>query len=174
MLDFQIRAATKNDWPQIVSIYNYYIVNSAFNFEQQVHSIESLASWFSNFLDGGPYQLLVGANKQGEIVGYATTTPFSAIIGYQSSFNISIYCEPKYKGRGIGSRLLNEIIDRSKLISFAHRLYAGITVSNDLSINLFQKFGFIKVAHFTEVGYKFDRYWDVIWFEKHIAPTTQG
>ncbi|KTD59595.1 N-acyltransferase YncA [Legionella santicrucis] len=168
MLDFQIRAATKNDWPQIVSIYNYYIVNSVFNFEQQVHSLKSLTLWFNNFLDGSPHQLLVGTNKQNIVIGYAATTPFSAIMGYQSSFNISIYCNPKYRGVGLGSYLLNELIERSKLISFAHRLYAGVTVSNDLSMNLFQKFGFIKVAHFTEVGYKFDRYWDVIWFEKRI------
>lgn len=62
MLDFQIRAATKNDWQQIVSIYNYYIVNSAFNFEQQVHSLKSLTSWFKNFLDASPYQLVITYN----------------------------------------------------------------------------------------------------------------
>ncbi|MCL9685665.1 GNAT family N-acetyltransferase [Legionella maioricensis] len=168
MLDFQIRAATKNDWPQILSIYNYYIANSVFNFEQQTHSLKSYSSWFKNFLDGSPYQLLVATNKQDTVIGYAATTPFNAIIGYQSSFNISIYCRPAFRGGGLGSSLLNEIIERSKLISLAHRLYAGVTVSNDLSISLFQKFGFIKVAHFTDVGYKFDRYWDVIWFEKCI------
>src|SRR5215213_1848989 len=121
MLDFQIRAATKNDWPQILSIYNYYIVNSVFNFEQQVHSLKSHSSWFKNFLDGSPYELLVGTNKQDIVIGYAATTPINAIIGYQSSFNISIYCKPKYTRVGLGSRLLNEIIERSKLIFLAHR-----------------------------------------------------
>lgn len=116
MLDFQIRAATKNDWQQIVSIYNYYVVNSAFNFEQQVHSLKSLTSWFKNFLDGSPYQLLVATNKQDIVLGYAATTPFSAIIGYQSSFNVSIYCKPEYRGIGLGTCLLNEIIEKSKLI----------------------------------------------------------
>ncbi|KTC78105.1 GNAT family N-acetyltransferase [Legionella brunensis] len=168
MLDFKLREATLQDWPQILSIYNYYIVNTVFNFELQTYCLSSRAAWFENFQEGSPYQLLIIVDKQNTVIGYAATTPFNPVTGYHTSFNVSVYCHPEFIGLGLGTHLLNELIERNTYSSMAHRLYAGITIPNDSSMNLFQKFNFVKVAHFTDVGYKFDRYWDVVWFERCI------
>ena len=49
-----------------------------------------------------------------------------------------------------------------------HRAYGGVALPNPASIALHERFGYKQVATYTEVGFKFDRYWDVIWFEKEL------
>ncbi len=166
--NFLIRPAVPKDWEQIVSIYNYYILNTVFNFEYDIYTLQTRLPWLQQFQDNQLYQLLVGVNEDNRVIGYAASTPFSPIVGYQTSINISVYCHSKYTGIGLGSALVKELINVSKR-SNIHRIYAGITVPNNPSMKLFQKLNFIQVAHFKEVGYKFQQYWDVVWLENVLS-----
>ena len=166
---YLIRHARTEDWEQIVSIYNHYILNTVFNFEYDAYTLQSRLPWFDQFQGNQPYRLLVGVNENNQVIGYAATTPFSAIAGYQTSVNISVYCHSQYTGIGLGSALVKALIEECKLLKL-HKIYAGITIPNHLSMKLFQKFNFIQVAHFKEVGHKFKQYWDVAWFEKNTTP----
>lgn len=163
--DFIIRPALPHDWDEIVLIYNHYILNSVFNFEYDAYTVQSRLSWFKQFENQIAYQLLVSCNKDNEVVGYAASTPFSQVAGYRTSANMSIYCHPEYINIGLGSRLLDALIEQGKSTQI-HRMYAGITVPNNSSLQLFKKYGFIQAAYFKEVGYKFNQYWDVVWLEK--------
>jgi len=165
--EITIRPALRQDWEQIVEIYNYYIVNTSYNFDYDVYTVQSRLSWFEQFQNQSVYQLLVGINESDQVVAYAATTPFGQNAGYHTSANISIYCHPDYIKAGLGSRLLERIIEQCKSTGI-HNLYAGITVSNDSSMKLFRKYNFIQVAHFNEVGYKFNQFWDVVWYEKRM------
>jgi phosphinothricin acetyltransferase len=164
---FLIRQAVTEDWEQIVSIYNHYILNTVFNFEYDSYTLQSRLPWFNQFQDNKSYRLLVGINDNNQVIGYAATTPFSSIAGYHISVNISVYCHLQYTRLGLGSALVKELIEECKL-SNIHRIYAGITIPNKPSMKLFQKFNFIQVAHFKEVGHKFKQFWDVVWFEKAL------
>jgi L-amino acid N-acyltransferase YncA len=165
---FLIRPAIPQDWEQIVSIYNYYILNTVFNFEYEIYTLQSRSSWLQQFQDSQLYRLLVGVNEDNSVIGYAATTPFSAIAGYHTSVNISVYCHSKFIHIGLGSALVKELIEQCRL-SKIHRIYAGITIPNNPSMKLFRKFNFSQIAHFKEVGHKFKQYWDVVWFEKTLS-----
>ncbi|KTD64302.1 GNAT family N-acetyltransferase [Legionella spiritensis] len=165
----KVRRASTMDWQQIVSIYNHYIVHSVFNFEYEPYTVKTRLPWFELFQEESPYCLLVVVNAEDEVLAFGATTPFNPVAGYQTSLNMSLYCCPEWQGRGLGSLLLEALLEKGRLSLQGHRFYAGITVPNELSLKLFKKFGFIEVAHFSEVGYKFDRYWDVIWLEKKVV-----
>mgnify|MGYP003574908146 CR=1 FL=1 len=162
---FIIRPGLSNDWGEIILIYNYYILNSAFNFEYDIYTVQSRLSWFEQFQNETAYQLLVGCNKDNQVVGYAASTPFNQTAGYYTSVNISIYCHPEYINIGLGSKLLQTLMAQSESTNI-HRMYAGITMPNNASLQLFKKYGFIQTAYFEEVGYKFNQYWDVVWLGK--------
>lgn len=167
--EFIIRPALSHDWDEIVLIYNHYILNTVFNFEYDIYTVQSRLSWFQQFQEQTAYQLLVCCNqKDNKVVGFAASTPFSPMAGYHTSINISIYFLPEYTNKGLGSKLLNTLLEHSKS-THIHNMYAGLTVPNYPSLQLFKKFGFIQVAYFKEVGYKFNKYWDVVWLEKNTA-----
>lgn len=163
--EFIIRPASPHDWNEIILIYNYYILNSVFNFEYEICTMESRLPWFQQFQNQTPYQLWVSCNKDNQVTGYAASTPFNLTAGYHTSVNISIYCHPEYINRGLGSKLLQTLIEQMQRNNI-HRMYAGITIPNYLSLQLFKKFGFMQAAYYHEVGYKFNQYWDVVWLEK--------
>jgi len=79
----------------------------------------------------------------------------------------SVYLAPEVIGKGAGSRLYERLFDSLKRED-VHRAYGGIALPNPASIALHEKFGFKRVALFTEQGRKFGRYWDVAWYEKQL------
>ena len=81
---------------------------------------------------------------------------------------MSIYLAPDALGRGIGSRLYEELFT-AIAGEDVHRAYAGITLPNPGSVALHEKFGFQSIGVYHEVGRKFGRYWDVEWFERELG-----
>ncbi len=156
------RSATRTDLPRLVDVYNHYVLTSHCTFDTELFSETARLPWFEQF-DGSRYRCVV-AEENGVILGYACTTPFKAKPAYGTSVEISVYVVPDVTRRGVG-RTLYELLLPQLAGCDLHRVYAGIALPNDASIALHETFGFMKAAHFREVGYKFDRYWDVAWYE---------
>ena len=78
-----------------------------------------------------------------------------------------MYLDPGAVGEGLGTRLYAVLFD-ALAREAVHRALAGITLPNPVSVALHQRFGFTPIGIFREVGRKFDRYWDVQWFEKSM------
>jgi phosphinothricin acetyltransferase len=102
------------------------------------------------------------------VIGYASSSRFRPKPGYETSVETSIYLVPEAIGKGAGSRLY-ETLFKSLEGEDLHRAYAGIALPNPQSIALHERFGFKRVALYTEQGRKFGRYWDVAWFEKPLG-----
>lgn len=100
------------------------------------------------------------AEQAGRVVGYAYATKWKARFGYRFSAEVTVYVAPADAGRRIGSNLYAELfpILRARGI---HAVIGGIAMPNEASVALHEKFGMRKVAHFKEVGFKFDRWVDV-------------
>jgi phosphinothricin acetyltransferase len=111
---------------------------------------------------------LLVALAEGRLIGYASSSRFREKPAYETSVETSIYVTPDAIGRGAGSRLYAELF-HSLEGEDVHRAYAGIALPNPASVALHERFGFKRVAHFTEQGRKFGRYWDVAWFEKLLG-----
>ena len=162
-----VRAATAEDLERVNDIANLYIRETHYNFELEPLTIEQRGEWFSHYADSGRHRLLVGLSD-GLVIGFTTSGPYRPKHGYDTSVETSIYLAPEAVGRGAGSKLYAELF-KSLEGEDIHRAYAGIALPNPASIALHERFGFKRAAHFTEQGRKFDRYWDVAWYEKPMG-----
>jgi phosphinothricin acetyltransferase len=161
-----IRAGRAEDLVRVNEIYNHYVRTAACTFDIEEISMERRREWFGKYSTEGRHRLFVA--DDGGIVGYAISSPFMERRAYETSVSTSVYCAPEHTGRGVGSALYRRLFD-ALAGEDLHRAYAGITQPNDASVALHTSFGFTQVAYFTEQGRKFDRYWDVAWFEKELS-----
>ncbi len=161
-----IRHCAPGDYGAVVGIYNYYIENSHSTFDTRPYSIGERAPWFSQFNENGPHQLLV-AVQDNAVLGYCCSIPFNKRPAYDVSVETSVYLAQEAIGKGIGRRLYGQLFENLGGTGL-HGAYAGISLPNDASIKLHESLGFRKVGVYEEVGWKFDRYWSVAWYERRI------
>jgi phosphinothricin acetyltransferase len=161
-----VRPGLATDVPVLTEIYNHYVRSGASTFDTVERSVEHRRVWFSHYAQTGPHRLLVAVDE-GDVVGYATSSPFHARPAYATSVETSVYCRADATGRGLGT-LLYRALFAGLQGEDLHRAYAGVALPNDASVALHQRLGFRSVATFAEVGRKFGRYWDVRWFERAL------
>ncbi len=159
-----IRPSRAEDTAALRDIYNHYIEHSHATFDLQPKSISERQAWLDQF-NTPQHQCLSAISSDGTLLGYACSSQFKTKPAYASSVEVSVYVTPNSQQQGVGRQLYNQLLP---LLDSAgvHRCYAGIALPNTQSIRLHQQQGFHEVAHLTEVGYKFDRYWDVIWMQR--------
>jgi len=166
MSDVAIRNCGPGDYDAVVRIYNDYIEHSSATFDLTPYSMGERVPWFAQFADEGPYQLLV-AELDGEVVGYCYSSTFNPRPAYDISVETTVYVTADAAGQGVGSALYDELFRRIADCGL-HGAYAGVTLPNDASVALHEKFGFRRIGVETEVGYKFDQYWDVARYERRL------
>ena len=132
--------------------------------------MEFRREWFSHYAETGRHRLMVAAEGD-KVAGYVSSSRFRPKPGYRTSVETSVFLSPDAVGKGVGTKLYTELF-KSLEGEDVHRAYAGIALPNPASIALHEKLGFKRVALFTEQGRKFDRYWDVAWFEKPLGGET--
>lgn len=156
-----IRNANKNDAEAIAVIYNHYILSTIVTFEEEAISIGEMANRLASHPVGFPWLVFEENNK---ILGYAYASKWKPRAGYKYSAESTVYLSPQAVGRGIGSKLYTALLEILKKKNF-HAVYGGIALPNPASIALHEKFGFEKVAHFKEQGFKFDKWIDVAYWQ---------
>jgi phosphinothricin acetyltransferase len=161
-----IRRCTTDDLEQLNDVYNHYIRTSPATFDLEEITIEDRRERFRHYAETGRYQVFVACEGD-PVLGFASSSQFRPKRAYDPSVETSVYIGPDACGRGIGS-LLYEALFTALEGEDIHRAYAGITLPNDASLALHQKFGFEERGRFTEQGRKFDKYWDVLWLEKEM------
>ena len=163
----QVRPGREADLEALNDLYNHYVVEAHYTFDLEPHDMEWRREWFTHYAETGPHRLFVALEAK-RLIGFATSSKFRPKPGYDTSVETSVYVAPDATGKGAGSRLYAELF-RALEGEDLHRAYAGITLPNTASVALHERFGFKRVAHFTEQGRKFGRYWDVAWFEKPLG-----
>lgn len=166
MNEVRIRHCAPGDYDAVVGIYNYYIENSHATFDTRPYTIGERAPWFAQFNETGPHQLLV-AVRDDSVLGYSCSTTFNKRPAYDVSVETSVYLDNAATGQGIGRRLYDALFDNLGGIGL-HGAYAGISLPNEPSVKLHEAMGFRRVGVYEEVGWKFDRYWSVAWYERRI------
>ncbi len=158
------RYAEERDIPALTGIYNHYILNSTATFDLNPVTIEQRRTWFSHYSSDSRYKLIV-AEHEGEIIGYTSTSRFREKEAYAQSVESSIYIHPDHQKKGLGAALYTKLFEALSDTD-VHRVFACITLPNKASIALHTRFGFIQVGRFSEAGFKFGEYRDVLWMEK--------
>lgn len=160
-----VRPAVSDDLQSITEIYNHYVRTSPATFDLEPVSLENRRAWMANY-PGGRHRLLV-STEGGAITGYATSGKVREKPGYLPSIETTVYVHPEHLGKGIGKGLYAAIF-AALTTEDVHRAYAAIVLPNPASIALHESFGFKPAGLFREIGRKFDRYWDVQWFERPL------
>ena len=153
-----VRTATENDIQPMLDIYNEVIKNSTAVFQYDPHTLEMRKEWFAKKQEEN-FPVFI-AEENNVIVGFSTFGQFRNWQAYKYSVENSVYVKADQRGKGIGKLLLQPLIDAAKELKL-HTIIAGIVADNEASIALHKQFGFVEVAHFKEVGYKFNRWLDL-------------
>jgi phosphinothricin acetyltransferase len=153
-----VRLAEEKDLPEILAIYNDIIVNTTAVYDYEPHTAAMRKQWWETKKEQG-FPVFV-AEADHKIVGFSSIGPFRAWAAYKFSVENSVYVSPDSRGKGVGKLLIRPLIEAAKKLQM-HTILAGIDASNEASVKLHEWFGFKEVAHFKEVGYKFDRWLDL-------------
>lgn len=163
-----IRDAKVGDADTIAEIYNYYIRNTVVTFEEQELSASDMA-WRMEKVSSTGFPWLI-AEKDANILGYAYATKWHERSAYRYTAEVTVYISHKTTSQGWGTMLYNELFDRLELLQM-HSVIGGITLPNEASVALHEKFGLLKSAHYKEVGQKFGQWLDVGYWQKILANT---
>jgi phosphinothricin acetyltransferase len=162
-----VRPATAADLTAVARIYDHYVLHTAVTFDTSPKPVSEWEAAFQRDVVEGPYDFLV-AELDGEVAAYAHTYVFNQRCAYETSLTVSVYTAPAQVGRALGRALYAELFERVLPGRGFHRAYGGVALPNPASVALHEAFGFVQRAHYTEVGRKLDRWWDVVWFEKAL------
>jgi phosphinothricin acetyltransferase len=168
LLRLQIRPAIPSDLTDLVRIYNYYVANTHVTFDTKPFVTEERRSWLEDFGGSGPYRLLV-AEVGSEVAGYTSSTRFRPKQAYRTSVETTVYLDPRHIGRGLGRKLYGALLDLLADERQVHRAYGAVALPNPGSVALHERLGFQLVGTFKEVGHKFERFWDVSWYERNLS-----
>jgi phosphinothricin acetyltransferase len=156
-----IRPVRVEDAAAIRSIYNHYIENTVITFEEKPVDAAEMERRIKAI--GVRYPWLV-LEEEGNLLGYAYVNSYRERSAYRYTAELSIYLRDGMQGRGRGSALLEGILEAVKTLEL-HVLISALTLPNERSVALHEKFGFGKIAVFREVGFKHGRWLDVGYWE---------
>lgn len=168
----QIRAAQAEDAHALLQIYAPYVEHTAITFEYEVPSEAEFEDRIRNVLKRYPYLV---AEQQGILLGYAYAGPFHARAAYDWSVETSIYVEQTRKRAGIGVRLyqaMEESLQEQGILNLnaciAYPEQEDTYLTRD-SVKFHEKLGYQMAGHFHRCGYKFGKWYDMVWMEKLIG-----
>jgi len=156
-----IRNATIADAEAIAAIYNYYIAETTATFEEEPVTIAEIETRIRETLGALPW---VVAEIDGRVVAYAYASRWKSRCAYRFAVESTVYVDRAHPRKGLGTLLYRELIEQLRACGM-HSVLAGITLPNNPSVALHEKMGFQKVGQFREVGWKFNRWIDVGYWE---------
>lgn len=165
---YNIRPVRMSDAARLAEIYNYYIVNTTVTLELEPITADEMARRISEISAFYPYFVY---EKDGNILGYTYAHPWKTRAGYQGhSLETTVYLDVEARHMGIG-RLLVEHLEETCRKAGYHVLIAYASDENKDSLAMHERLGFKQVAHYEEVGRKFDRWIGINSFEKKLDTT---
>ncbi len=153
-----IRPATTTDGAAIAGIYNYYVRSTIITFETEDVTAAAMAARIAECAEAGLPWLVW--EEDSAVLGYAYGSKWKGRCAYRFSVEATVYVHHDYIQQRVGSGLYEALIARLRQ-GHTHAVMGGIALPNPGSVKLHERLGFEKVAHFKEVGFKFDRWIDV-------------
>jgi phosphinothricin acetyltransferase len=158
-----VRPAREDDLAAILEIYNHAIAHTTAVFSYAPHTIGMRREWFAGKLSAG-YPVLA-AERDRRVIGFATYGPFRAWPAYKYTVEHSVYTAPDARRIGAGRLLMQALIAEAEGRGY-HAVIGGIVAENVASLRLHESLGFVEVAHFREVGFKFGRWLDLKFLQR--------
>ena len=159
-----IRKVKPEDAQEIVDIYNYYVKNTIVTFDNIPFTVEAFKTKIETISKSFPFIVFEEKNK---ILGYAYANKWREKPAYKNTVESTVYLHYEAQGKQIGTKLYAELLAQLKNENY-HVIVGGLTLPNKASVKLHEKFGFKQVAHFKEVGYKFNKWLDVGFWQLNL------
>ncbi len=161
-MSFLIRNYQKSDTPAILDIINDSILNTSHNYDYEPKTLAEVEKLFEEKIKDG-FPILVG-EIGGEITGYATFGRFRAKPGYDKTIEHSIYLNKNAQSKGLGTEMMRQLIQIATEMGF-HVMIAGMDSENLGSYQFHERLGFKEVARFSEVGFKFGKWLNLVFMQ---------
>lgn len=152
-----IRPAHAQDLPAVTAIYNEAVERSTGTFDTEPQTLVQMTEWFKGHGAGHP---VLAAEEDGEVVGWASWSPWSGRCAYARCAEVSVYVDASARGRGLGGELLDALLRAGRAAGVKQAL-ARVTQDNEASLRLHARRGFVEVGRLRRVGEKFGRVLDV-------------
>ena len=157
-MGFTVRLAERRDAEAIRAIYNVEVAEATATFDLVPRTLDEQVDWIAGH--SGAHPAIVATDETGEVVGFASLSPFKERPAYATTVEDSVYVRRDRGGQGIGRLLLDELLRLAREHGF-HSVMARIVGNHDASIALHRACGFELVGTEREVGRKFGRWLDV-------------
>ncbi len=165
-----IRDAREGDLSSILEIYNEVILSSTAIYADDPVSLDNRAAWFAQQSERG-FPVFVAIGSDGDVIGYSAFGEWrGAWPGYRHTVEHSVHVRADSRGAGVGRVLVEALFPRATALG-KHVMIGGIDAATAASIRLHEKLGFQNVAHFREVGRKFDRWLDLVFMQRILDAT---
>lgn len=163
-----IRLVEVNDAAQICDIYNYYVKNAIATFVEIPFSVPEMETKIQDISVSFPWFVY---EENGIILGYAYANKWNERAAYRHTLESSIYLKNGTLNKGIGTMLYQSLLDEISKSDY-HVVIGGISLPNEASVRLHEKFGYHKSAHYKEVGFKFEKWIDVGYWQLILKNNT--
>lgn len=165
--DWRLRAATEADAAAVAAIWNPVIRETLFTFNSVEKTPEALAAQIHSCArEGRPF--IVAERDPGTIGGFATYGQFRSGVGYARTMEHTVMLAPAARGHGVGRRLMAALEEVAGCAG-VHSLIAGISAENPAAVAFHAALGFAHIARLPEVGFKWNRWLDLILMQKIVA-----
>jgi L-amino acid N-acyltransferase YncA len=166
-----IRDATRTDLPELLAIYNEVVATSTAIYRDTPATLDDRRAWWEERVAQG-YPVLVAADASG-VVGFASFGDFRAWPCYRFTVEHTVHVRKDRRGTGIGGALMRTLVPMAFRLG-KHVMIAGVDADNVASLRFHERLGFVRVAHFREVGFKFERWLDLIFLQRWLTERARG
>ena len=160
-----MREATEADLEGLAAIYNEVIASSTAVFSYLPVSVDERRRWWQARTAQG-YPLLVAHDEHG-VAGFGTFGDFRPWPGYRFTVEHTLHVRADARGRGLGTQMLQALVQRARALG-KHVMVAGVDAGNAASIRLHERCGFAQAGRLREVGYKFDRWHELVFLQRAL------
>jgi len=161
----QVRDARQADLPSLLAIYNDVIATSTAVYRDEPATLEDRQQWWAARVGQG-YPVLV-ATERDALIGFASFGDFRAWPGYRFTVEHSVHVRADRRAQGVGTALMRALLERATALG-KHVMVAGVDAENAKSLAFHERLGFVRVAHFREVGFKFNRWLDLVFLQRML------
>jgi phosphinothricin acetyltransferase len=165
----RLRPATEADLSAIAAIYNHEVRGGVATFDTVEVSLEERRAWLARHTS--PRHPVIVAEDGGDLVGWASLSPWSERCAYARAAEVSIYVAADHQGRGVGGALLGELIERGRVAGLGVLLARIARAGDGGSRRLHERHGFVHIGTMHRVGEKLGRILDVELFELQLEAT---
>lgn len=160
------RADPDRDAAACAEIYRPYVRETVISFEEDPPDETEMRRRMAEIADRYPWLV---AEVGGEVAGYAYASAHRPRAAYRWAVDVAVYVDAAHHRRGIGRALYDTLLDRVAAQGF-RMACAGITLPNPASVALHERVGFQPVGVYRRIGWKFERWHDVAWYQRPLTP----